>query len=207
MNSKLYKILTVVALLMLPVIAWGAPSAEQVMAKASSALLKGGGVTATYTYKQGGQSSSGTLKVKGKKFAILTKGNSLWYDGKTMWSYDAYENEVTLTNPTAGELASMNPYALVSSYKKDYTVRLVTGKIKGTYNVQLTPKSKNNPVKSATLCLRASNYMPVRLDVTSRDGSKNTIIVSDIRTGQSLPDATFRYPAKSHPKARTVDLR
>lgn len=184
-----------------------APKAADIMQKAASSLLKSGGITATYTLKAGTHTQGGAINVKGKKFSVITKEISTWYDGLTMWNYNSSDNEVTISTPTAADVASMNPYALVSSYKSEYNVRLVSGNIKGTYNIQLTPKNSKNPVKSAVLCLRASNYQPVRLDVTARNGAKTVIIVTNIKTGVSLSDASFKFPSSKYPKAQVVDLR
>lgn len=184
-----------------------APSASQILQKSAAALLKSGGVTATYTLKAGGGSETGSISVKGKKFAIISSSRSIWYDGASLWTLDPSEKEVTLSAPTAGEVASVNPYLLVSNYKSEYTARLVKGTVKGTYNIQLTPKNRQNYVKSATLCLRASNYMPVRMDVTDRNGNKTVVVISNVKTGVKLPESTFKYSAKSHPGIKLVDLK
>lgn len=184
-----------------------APDAVQIMQKSASALLKSGGVTASYTLKAGGASETGTISVKGKKFAIASSSRSIWYDGSSLWTLDPDEKEVTLTAPTAADVASVNPYLLVSNYKAEYTAKLVKGNVKGTYNVLLTPKNRQNYVKSATLCIRASNYMPVRMDVTDRSGNKTVIVVSNVKTGVKLADSIFKFIPKSHPGVRLIDLR
>lgn len=181
--------------------------AAQIMQKSASALLKSGGVTASYTLKTGGASETGSISVKGKKFAITSSSRSIWYDGASLWTFDPEEKEVTLTAPTAADVASVNPYLLVSNYKTEYTARLVKGTVKGTYNIQLTPKNRQNYVKSATLCIRASNYMPVRMDVTDRNGNKTVIVVSHVKTGVKLADSVFRFTPKNHPGVKLIDLR
>lgn len=181
--------------------------AAQIMQKSASALLKSGGVTASYTLKVGGVSETGTISVKGKRFAIVSSSRSVWYDGSSLWTLDPEEKEVTLTAPTAADVASVNPYLLVSNYKAEYTARLVKGTVKGTYNIQLTPKNRQNYVKSATLCIRASNYMPVRMDVTDRSGNKTVIVVSNVKTGVRLADSVFRFTPKNHPGVKLIDLR
>lgn len=182
-------------------------SAAQILQKSASALLKSGGVTASYTLKTGGVTETGSLSVKGKKFTISSTGRTIWYDGASLWTYDPTEKEVTLTAPTAADVASVNPYLLVSNYKNEYTARMVKGTVKGTYNVQLTPKNRQNFVKSAVLCIRASNYLPVRMDVTDRNGTKTVIVISDVRTGLKLSDSVFRYSPKRFPGVKLVDLR
>lgn len=184
-----------------------APTASSILAKAASSLLKAGSITATYTVKTGGGSQQGTLNVKGRQFSVLTASLSSWYDGKTLWTYDASEREVTISHPTPGEIASMNPYAMLSSYKNEYTAKLVKSNIPGTYAVQLTPRNASNPVRTAVLCLRASDLQPVRLDLTARGGGRSTVVVTNIRRGAKLPASSFTFPKSRYPRAKVVDLR
>ncbi len=206
--KRFLSIFIIIALLSVCTVARTATQdAAQIMQKSASALLKSGGVTASYTLKVGGASETGTISVKGKRFAIVSSSRSVWYDGSSLWTLDPEEKEVTLTAPTAADVASVNPYLLVSNYKTEYTARLVKGTVKGTYNIQLTPKNRQNYVKSATLCIRASNYMPVRMDVTDRSGDKTVIVVSNVKTGVRLADSVFRFTPKNHPGVKLIDLR
>lgn len=183
------------------------PDAAQIMQKSASALLKSGGVTASYTLKAGGASETGSISVKGKKFAIASQTVRYGMTVPHCGLLTLTEKEVTLTAPTAADVASVNPYLLVSNYKTEYTARLVKGTVKGTYNIQLTPKNRQNYVKSATLCIRASNYMPVRMDVTDRNGNKTVIVISNVKTGVKLSDSVFRFTPKNHPGVKLIDLR
>lgn len=183
------------------------PTASGILDKAASALLKGGGVSASYTIKSGGGTQQGTLNVKGKKFNISSRAASTWYNGRTLWDYNAANNEVTLSAPTAQEVSAINPYALVASYKTAYTPKLLKSSIRGTYAVLLAPKSTQSAVKSAIVYIRASDYQPVRLDVTARNGSVSTIVVTNIRRGVKLADAVFNFPKNKYPNASIVDLR
>lgn len=201
------KILIILAFIVAGLSVNAAPTAADVLQKSASALLKSGGVTASYTYKSGAYTESGTLYTKEKKYSLISSKRSIWYNGRSLWSLNPSEKEVTLSLPTSAEAAALNPYMLVSSYKTEYTAKLVTSTIKGTYSISLTPKNKNSYIKSATICIRSSNYMPVRLDITDRSGNKSTIIISDVKTGQKLTDSTFTYNAKSHPGVTLIDLR
>ncbi|MCM1319055.1 MAG: outer-membrane lipoprotein carrier protein LolA [Muribaculaceae bacterium] len=201
------KLLIILTLLLTGVSLYSAPTAADVLQKSASALLKSGGVSASYTYKSGRYSENGTLKAKGKKYSLISNSRSIWYNGQSLWTLNPSEKEVTLSNPTTAEAAALNPYMLVSAYKTEYTAKLVTSTIKGTYSVQLTPKNRSNYIKSATICIRSSNNMPVRLDVTDRSGNKSTIIITDVKTGVKLSDSTFTYSSKSHPGVSLIDLR
>lgn len=205
------KIRYIIALLLIPFgagcISAQSISAPQILQKAASALNSVGGVTAGYIFKSGSYSEKGTIAVKAHKYLINTAERTVWYDGKTMWSLNKDDKEVSISAPTAAEAGAMNPYLIAANYKTEYTAKLLKSTVKGTYNIQLTPKNKNSYLKSAILCVRASNYMPVRLDITDKQGNKTSIAVTDVKTNVSLPDSKFVYAPSANPGVKVIDLR
>ncbi len=184
-----------------------APTAASVLDKAASALLKAKTVTASYTVKSGGAVQKGSISVKGKKFCIACGGFGTWYDGRTLWNYNKADNEVTISAPTAQEIVTVNPYALLSSYKTLFTAKLQNSSIAGTYAITLTPKSAQNMVRHAVLYIRSSDSQPVRLDVTDRTGAKSIVVITDIRRGSKLTDSAFVFPSSRYKNVSTIDLR
>ena len=205
--KKIFATLLTLILFCIAVDAHGAMSAAKILQKSADALLSSGGITTSYTYKAGSYVEKGTLNVKGKMFSIISSSHSIWYNGKSLWTLDTSENEVSLTAPTAAEAATMNPYLLVSNYKTEYTATLVKSNVKGTYAIQLIPKSRQHFIKTATLCVRSSNYMPVRLDIADKTGAKYSIYISNIKTGVKLSESNFIFPTSKYPGVKLIDLR
>lgn len=198
--------ITLLLLLLASSLGASALTPAQVLEKSSAALLKAGGVTATFTMQSGGQSVSGSFKAKGQKFVIEGGGITSWYDGKTQWDYNARHDECTISTPTPQEVATTSPYALVKNYKSLFTLKPLKSKIAGTYAVALHPRRKGT-VRSATIYIRASDFMPVRLDVTSSDGVVSVLAISGVKTGAKLADSQFTFPRSRYPKAEIIDLR
>lgn len=181
---------------------------SQILDKSASTLMKSKGVTAAYTVSMDGQKASGTLKAKGKKFFIDLSGTKSWYDGKNLWNFDMESQEVTLSVPTAKELATLSPYAFVSSYRNIYNPSALKSNIPGTYAIKLTPKNpKGSQIAVAVVYIRTSDFMPVRLDLTGRNKKVSTLTVTSIKTGVNIPDTQFVFPKSQYPKSRLVDLR
>lgn len=206
MNRLIGRILWLLVLMSAVMPAY-AINASQVLDRAASSLAKSKGVTAAYTLVSGSARQSGSIKSKGKKFVITAGGVTTWYDGHTQWNLNAASGEVTVSTPTAQELASGNPYLLVTSYKTHYTLKPLKSKIPGTYAIQLSPKSAQNPVKQAVIYIRSSDYMPCRLDVTPRKGSVTSVMITSIKKGVSLADSDFVFPKSRYPKVEVIDLR
>lgn len=180
---------------------------SQVLDKAYASIAGSKGVTATYTITSGRHKSTGKISAAGNKFCIDSSGIITWYDGKTQWNYNAATSEVTVSTPTPAEVASISPYALISSYKTLYNLKSLTSKIPGTYAIQLRPKNSKSPIKNAVLYIRSKDFQPCRLDVTPQQGSASSVVITSIKTGLNLPASTFVFPKGKYPKAQVIDLR
>ena len=159
-------------------IAWLQAAAQQ-DAKAESILNK---MADTYR-KAGGVSLSFGGTQRGK---LLLKGDT----------------------PTPEELQSVNPYALLTSYKKSFNYRYVGEKTrqgKRGQEILLTPKASQD-VKSITLNVK-ENGSPVYIAIQLHNGEKQEFQISSYQTGVNLPDATFRFNKQKYPEAEIIDLR
>lgn len=181
-------------------------SAANIYSQAVAKLKNAGGLTASFTMKSSQGVISGTLKSQGGKFAIVTKSYSTWYDGKSMWSYNPSSGETTLTRPSAADITSTNPMALLSS-SGNYNVSFAKNKVAGAYRLILTPKSNKEGIKRIVVTLNSSSYLPTAFDVTPSSGARITVGISSIKTGQKLPSSSFTYPKKKYSKVPVVDLR
>ena len=184
-----------------------AETADAMLRKAASAINGSAGVTASFTLDYGQQKIAGTLKASGKKFTLQTPKSSTWYDGKSMWTYNAGSNETTLMTPTSQEVAEANPLSIVNSYSSTFTAAFAKTQPKGSKTIVLTPKSKHIGYKSVHVTIPDGSCYPSKLVVIPSSGHKVTVSVSQVKTGQKLAESTFIYPKTKYPKAEIVDLR
>lgn len=98
--------------------AW-AQSARSILDKAAATVSNPSGIQAHFQMitKQG--TTSGDISVKGNKFHATTPDATIWFDGKTQWTYMKGNEEVNVSNPTEAELQAINPYNFINIYKKD----------------------------------------------------------------------------------------
>lgn len=184
-----------------------AQTADVVLKKAATAINGAKGLTASFTIDYGQQKLSGTLKASGKKFALQTPSSSTWYDGKSMWTYNANTNETTLMTPTPQEVAEANPLSIVNSYSASFTAAFAKTQTKGSKTIVLTPKSKQMGYKSVHVTIPDASSFPTKLVVIPSSGQKVTVSISQVKTGQNMVESTFVYPKSKFPKAEIVDLR
>ena len=87
-------------LLTLCVSAQGAAQAARILDKTAGVIGRKGGASANFSVS--GKSlgaTSGTIAIKGNKFYANTPKTTVWFNGKTQWTYMNTTNEVNVTNP------------------------------------------------------------------------------------------------------------
>ena len=178
----------------------------KVLDDAAASFKKAGGVKVAYTYSMNGQQGSGTIMMLGQKFKNDLGEHVVWFNGKTMWTLVKSNEEVNVTEPTAQEIASMNPYAFVSMYKKGFNASF--GKsTKQQYEIILKSNGKQGGAKQIVLRLNKSSLQPTYVKMTGTDGNAVEITVTSFAKGQKYNDATFTFNPKQYPDVEVVDLR
>lgn len=182
------------------------PTPDKVLSEAASKIARTSGVKASFTLAAGGGNVSGTVCGAGKKFALTTSAASSWYDGKSLYTYNASSGETTVVNPTAYELAESNPLSIIASAPANYSARYAAKQSEGTTTLVLEPKAKKTGIQRAVLVL-GSGGVPKKLDITTDSGDRITLNVTAVKYGVSFPASTFVYPKAKYPDAKIIDLR
>lgn len=181
-----------------------AQTAQRVLDKTAKVIGNKSGANANFSMsspKYG--SASGTIAIKGNKFNARTAQATVWYDGKTQWTYMKKTNEVNVSNPTQAQQMSMNPYTFINIYKTGYTSTMKT--IGSNYKVRLVAQNKKRTVQELILTIDKKSYIPSQIKM--RQGNTwSTITVSNFKA-KSISNSTFVFNSKDFPKAEIVDLR
>lgn len=181
-----------------------AQTAQQVLDKTAKIIGNKSGASANFQMsspKYG--SATGTIAIKGNKFHARTGQATVWYNGKTQWTYMKSTNEVNVSNPTQAQQMSMNPYTFINIYKTGYTSSLKSSG--SNYEVRLVAQNKKRTVQELVLTINKKSYIPSQIKM--RQGNTwSTITVSNFRA-KSVPNSTFVFNSKDFPKAEIIDLR
>ena len=159
-----------------------AQDARTILDRTASRLSGQGGLQAefsmtSYVGSKVAGTASGTIYVQGNKFKLVSSQMQTWFDGKTQWSLMAGNGEVYVSNPTAAELQSVNPYYFLNLYKSGYNFQLV------------------------------ANYTPYSVRVKQKNGNWTRIRVSKLTTGKQWAASFFQFNPKDFPNVEVVDLR
>ena len=181
-----------------------AQTAREVLDKAASAVSNPKGVSADFKMSGGLGNVSGSIFVKGKKFQATTAVATVWFDGKTMWTYMKKNEEVNVTTPNDEQLQRINPYNFIGLYKKGYDVTM--SKSATAYTVHLTAQAQNsNKMQELFITVDKKTYHPTQVKMLQ--GNKwTTFEVSNLKA-QTLADNLFTFNSKDFPSAEVIDLR
>lgn len=183
---------------------YAALTPRQILDKTASVVGKKGGATAQFTITMAKQGTiKGTIAIKGRKFYAQTPQTVTWYDGKTQWTYVTDTDEVNISTPTKAQQTQINPYTFLSLYKKGFT--LSAKKVKGMYEVHLTPQNKQQSIQEAVITIHPTTFQPSLIKLKQKN-KWMTISISGFRA-VNQDDATFVFPAKKYATAEIIDLR
>lgn len=183
-----------------------AVTAQEAFQKGKNAISSAKTISATFSMKTGGQTITGKLLAKGKKFAITSGVTSNWYNGTDLYTYVSSKGETTIFRPTSQELAQVNPLLYLQS-SSNYNVTATKAKKAGLETVVLIPKTNSTGVKSVTIDLDAKTYLPKSIKIVPSSGGAIDLTISNIKLNSNIADSSFAYPKNSYPKARIVDMR
>ena len=197
------RIVLAITLAMIGMISY-AQSAKQVLDKTAQTISNKQGITAKFNISGPNFSpTNGTIMVKGKKFQATTEVATIWFDGKTQWTYVKNNNEVNVSNPSEDELQALNPYTFINIYRKGFNYTMTT---KGnSYEVHLTATDKKRNIQEMYITVNKTSYTPTQVKMKQRNGW-TTINISNLKATK-LRDAIFSFNAKDYPRAEVIDLR
>ena len=193
--------------LALPVLAQQ-EGARDILRRAADTFLREGGVYVSFSLRSSEGLSSGTLRLKGEKFVLEAGGMTTWFDGHTQWTYLPSSDEVNISEPTDEELQTLNPYAWLYLYDREYDLQSLPAEISGQYKIEMSARSAGEQVERLVLWLDKSGLHPVKFSLTLAGNVEPTLItVRDYRTRQPYTDAMFVFDPGEYPTAEVIDLR
>ena len=179
-----------------------AQTAKAVLDKTASVVSNKSGAKASFTIKGDQMNASGTIAIKGRKFQAATPQASIWFDGKTQWTYLKKNDEVNIATPSVEEQQAINPNNFINMYKNGY--KYTMEKKNGHFIVHLTASGKKS-ISEMYITINQKSYVPSQVRYKTGKGW----IIIDIRNfkAASLADGLFRFNAKDFPNAEVIDLR
>lgn len=179
-----------------------AQTPRSVLDRAAAVISNPGGITATFKMTGGMGNASGTISVKGKKFQASSPVATIWFNGKTMWTYMKKNDEVSITTPNDAQLQKINPYNFINLYKKGYDMMMSSAA--NSHTVHLTAQGNQN-IQEIFITVDKKSFHPTQVKMLQ--GKRwTTFDISELKT-VTLSDSMFSFNSKDFPQAEVIDLR
>jgi len=162
--------------------------------------------------KEGSKNSTtGNLLMKQTKYRLNSEGTIVYFDGKTMWTHDTDNNEVTVTEPesTSGNFLN-NPSTFFDSYKNDFKYRYIRETVRNgiiCHEIDLFPRNLDQPYSRVKVFINKENDLPESISSIGKDGVDYIVNLRNLVINQNVSDSEFSFDPSKHKKAEIVDMR
>jgi outer membrane lipoprotein-sorting protein len=155
---------------------------------------------------------SGTLQVKGEKFRLEFKGQIIFCDSKTQWTYIKESNEVQINNPPDSKATdNINPANIFTLYEKGYKYKYDKEEVIDASKTDVVNLYPMDPDKKSyhTIKLfidRTKNQIK-SVKILFKNGTSNTITVKNFSANADMPDSVFIFNPADYKGVEVIDLR
>lgn len=158
------------------------------------------------------ESQTGTLNLKGEKYKLEIKGQTIFCDSKTQWTYIKESNEVQINSaPDPKATDNINPVNIFTIYEKGYKYKYdkeetVNGSKADVVDLYpLAPDKKS--YHTIKLTIDKAKKQIVSVKIMNKNGTTNIITVKSFTANSDMPDAMFIFNKADYKGVEVVDLR
>lgn len=142
------------------------------------------------------QETRGNVVMQGDKYVLNILGITRIYDGKTLYSINPEDEEVTISKEDPNDENSITPSKMLSFYNDGYTYKMdIDQNVKGRsiQYVKLTPIDSNSEIQHVLLGIDAQTKHIYNLIEVGKNGTKTTLTVTSFETNDTLSKSLFDF--------------
>jgi len=142
------------------------------------------------------QVTRGDVTIEGDKYLLNVLGITRIFDGKTLYTINPEDEEVTISSENSEDDNTVSPSKMLSFYKDGYTYTMdiiqdVMGR-KIQY-VKLNPIDTNSEIKQILLGIDAKTKHIYNLIEIGKNGTKTTLTVNSFKTNEPISKSLFKF--------------
>jgi outer membrane lipoprotein-sorting protein len=149
----------------------------------------------------------GKLEIKGKKYRLEMKQQTIMTDGSVLWVVlkDAKEVNVSDYEPAPDELT---PTSVFTLYEKGFEPYMqAEGSTATSKVIDLVPIDKKKPYFKIKLSVDPTKALLTQAVVMNKDGSRMTYVIRDFKSNNPINDNQFQFQKAQFPQFEVIDLR
>lgn len=145
---------------------------------------------------EGAQETRGNVIIEGDKYILNVLGITRIFDGKTLYTINPEDEEVTISSNNTADEGSITPNAMLSFYESGYTYSMdIVQNINGRkiQYVKLVPSGGNSGIKHVLLGIDSKTHHIYNLIEIGSDNSRTTLTVNSFKTNEPLSKTLFIF--------------
>lgn len=142
------------------------------------------------------QETRGDVVIEGEKYLLNILGVTRIFDGKTLYTINPEDEEVTISKDNSDDEGSITPSKMLSFYKNGYTYKMdIIQNVNGRkiQYISLTPIENNSEIKNVLLGIDAQTKHIYNLIETGKNGTTTTLTVNSFKTNEPISKTLFTF--------------
>ncbi|MCB0444047.1 MAG: outer membrane lipoprotein carrier protein LolA [Gelidibacter sp.] len=147
------------------------------------------------------QETRGDVVIEGDKYLLNILGVTRIFDGKTLYSINPEDEEVTISKDNTDDESSITPSKMLSFYKEGYTYAMdIVQNISGRkiQYIKLNPIDTHSEIKHILLGIDAQTKTIYNLIEVGKNGTNTTLTVNSFKTNQPISKTLFTFDANKY---------
>ncbi|MEO6347469.1 MAG: outer membrane lipoprotein carrier protein LolA, partial [Aquaticitalea sp.] len=142
------------------------------------------------------QETRGDVVIEGEKYLLNILGVTRIFDGKTLYTINPEDEEVTISKDNTDDEGSITPSKMLSFYKNGYTYKMdIIQNVNGRkiQYINLNPIDANSEIKHVLLGIDAQTKNIYNLIETGKNGTTTTLTVNSFKTNEPISKTLFTF--------------
>lgn len=142
------------------------------------------------------QVTRGDVTIEGEKYILNVLGVTRIFDGKTLYTINPEDEEVTISTQNTEDENTVSPSKMLSFYEEGYTYAMdIVQDVKGRkiQYVKLNPIDTNSEIKQVLLGIDAKTKHIYNLIEIGKNDTKTTLTVNSLKTNEPISKSLFKF--------------
>ena len=148
------------------------------------------------------QETRGDVVMQGEKYVLNVLGITRIFDGKTLYTINPEDEEVTISSENSEDEYTITPSKMLSFYRNGYSYKMdIVQDVKGRkiQYVKLSPIDTNSEIKQILLGIDATTKHIYNLIEIGKNGTKTTLTVNSFKTNEPISKTLFTFDKSKYP--------